>query len=85
VTLTVQAYGGHEGWEAVGSFTAANTPGQVVKLDLKEHAPQLRVINPDGTVIDPTPAPQQGPPPPPPASPTAAVPKVAPAGAAPQP
>jgi len=64
VTLTVQAYGGHEGWEAVGTFTAADKAGQVVKLDLKEHAPQMRVFNPDGTVIEPTPAPQQGPPPP---------------------
>lgn len=78
VTLTVQAYGGHEGWEAVGTFTAADKPGQVVRLDLKEHAPLLRVTNPDGSVIDPTPAPLQGPPPPPPAqpvAPTAALPK----------
>lgn len=80
VTLTVQAYGGDEGWEAVGTFTAADQPGQVVKLDLKEHAPLLRVINPDGSVIDPTPAPQLGPPPPPaqPVPPTAAVPKAEP-------
>lgn len=78
VTLTVQAYGGDEGWEAVGTFTAADKPGQVVKLDLKEHAPQLRVINPDGSVIDPTSEPQLGPPPPPaqpvpPTGPSAAI------------
>jgi len=64
VTLTVQAYGGHEGWEAIGTFIAADKAGQVVKLDLKEHAPHLRVINPDGTVIDLSPQPPMGPPPP---------------------
>lgn len=82
VTLTIQAYGGDEGWEAVGTFTAADQPGQVVKVDLKEHAPLLRVINPDGSVIDPTPAPQLGPPPPQaqPVAPTAALPKAEPTG-----
>lgn len=63
VTLTVQAYGGYEGWEAIGTFTAADKLGQVVKLDLKEHAPLLRVINPDGSVIDLSPKPPQGSPP----------------------
>jgi hypothetical protein len=67
VTLTVQAYGGYEGWEVIGTFIAADKPGQVVKLDLKEHAPVLQVTNPDGTVIDRSPMPPMGPPPPPPA------------------
>lgn len=85
VTLTVQAYGGDEGWEVVGTFTAADKPGQVVKLDLKEHAPLMRVTNPDGTVIESKPEAPMGPPPPaPPAAkptaPTAAIPKDEPAG-----
>jgi hypothetical protein len=75
VTLTVQAYGGHEGWEEVGRFTAADRPGQVVKLDLKEHAPLMRITNPDGTVIEVKPAAPMGPAPPPSAAPTAALPK----------
>lgn len=65
VTLTIQAYGGYEGWEAVGTFTAADKPGQVVKVDLKEHAPYMHITNPDGTVIDVKPEPPMGPPPPP--------------------
>ncbi len=64
VTLTVQAYGGYEGWEEVGTFTVANQPGQVVQLDLQEHAPRLRVINPDGSVIDAMPTVPAGSPPP---------------------
>jgi hypothetical protein len=52
VTLTLQAYGGYEGWETVGTFTAADKPGQRVVIDLKEHAPQMRIINPDGTTIE---------------------------------
>ena len=52
VTLTLQAYGGYEGWEEIGRFTAADRPGQRVVIDLKEHAPQLRIFNPDGTMID---------------------------------
>ena len=28
VTLTMQAYGGYEGWETLGTFTAADKPGQ---------------------------------------------------------
>ena len=66
VTLTLQAYGGYEGWETVGVFTASDKPGQRVVIDLKEHAPQLRIINPDGTIID---VPPMGPPSPPSAQP----------------
>ncbi len=55
VTFTVQAYGGSNGWEVVGSFTADDRPGQRVHLDLLEHAPRIEVVDP--------------PPPPPPALP----------------
>lgn len=56
VVLTVQAYGGLDGWEEVGSFTADNRPGQVVVLDLKEHPARVGVQDP--------PAPPMPPPPP---------------------
>ena len=69
VTLTVQAYGGYEGWETLGTFTAADKPGQRVVIDAKEHAPRMIVTNPDGTVLEvatqpaptPTPAPAPAP------------------------
>jgi hypothetical protein len=51
VTLTVQAYGGLEGWEAVATFTAAQTAGQRVVVDVKEHPPQVIITNPDGTTL----------------------------------
>lgn len=76
VTLTVQAYGGYEGWEEIGSFTVANQPGQVVLIDLQEHAPHLRVINPDGTTVEQAPPTQQAPP-----APAATAPAVPPAAA----
>jgi hypothetical protein len=78
VTLTVQAYGGYEGWEALGAFTAADKPGQVVKIDLKEHAPIMHITNPDGMVIEVKPQLSMGPPPPPPASGAPASPPPAP-------
>lgn len=56
VTLTVQAYGGLDGWEDVGTFTADNRPGQRVMLDLTEHAPRISVSDP------PPPAPPSSPP-----------------------
>jgi hypothetical protein len=49
VTLTVQAYGGLEGWEEVAKFTAAGQPGQRVHIDIKEHPPHISIINPDGS------------------------------------
>ena len=59
VTLTMQAYGGYEGWETLGTFTAADKPGQRIVIDAKEHAPRIIVTNPDGTVqeLAPVPAP----------------------------
>jgi hypothetical protein len=58
VTLTVQARGAREGWEAVGHFTAADHPGQRVHLSLLREGPRMEVTPPpaDG------PAPQFGPP-----------------------
>ena len=50
VTLTVQAYGGYEGWETLGTFIAADKPGQRVVIDAKEHAPHMIVTDPDGSV-----------------------------------
>jgi hypothetical protein len=70
VTLTVQAYGGLDGWEEVGSFTADNRPGQRVVLDLREHAPRITVSDPP-----PPPPPQQPPPPPAPVQPPLAPPE----------
>ncbi len=63
VTLTMQAYGGYEGWETLGTFTAADKPGQRVVIDAKEHAPRIIVTNPDGTVqeVVPVPAPAPAP------------------------
>jgi hypothetical protein len=55
VTLTVQAYGGYEGWETLGTFTAADKPGQRVVIDAKEHAPRIIVTNPDGSVHEAVP------------------------------
>ena len=46
VVLTVQAYGGLEGWEEVGTFTADNRSGQLVVIDLKEHPPRVGVQDP---------------------------------------
>jgi hypothetical protein len=66
VVLTVQAYGGLDGWEEVGSFTADNRPGQVVVLDLKEHPARIGVQDPPAP---PPPGAPPVPPPPPPASP----------------
>ena len=57
VTLTIQAYGGYEGWETLGTFTAADTSGQRVVIDAKEHAPRIIVTNPDGTVQEVAPVP----------------------------
>jgi hypothetical protein len=51
VTLTLQAYGGIEGWEEIATFTAAETPGQRVVIDVKEHPPQVTIYQPDGTVV----------------------------------
>jgi hypothetical protein len=65
VTLTIQAYGGLEGWEEIAKFTAAAQPGQHVNIDIKEHPPHVTITNPDGTVFI-TPAPI-GPPVPQPA------------------
>jgi hypothetical protein len=75
VTLTVQAYGGDEGWEVVGTFTAADKPGQVVRLDLKEHAPHMRVTNPDGSVVESRSEVPMGSPSSPPAAPQASPPQ----------
>ncbi len=61
VTLTVQAYGGIEGWEEIATFTTVNEPGQRVEIDINEHPPHVKIINPDGTILL-TPAPI-GPPP----------------------
>jgi hypothetical protein len=72
VTLTVQAYGGHEGWETIGSFTAADRPGQVVRLDLTEHAPIMRITDPDGKVSEVKRQPPMGPSPPPAPAPSTA-------------
>jgi hypothetical protein len=94
VTLTIQAYGGYEGWEEIGSFTAADRPGQRVSIDLKEHPPRMTVTDPDGTVVEaiPRPATPPAPPPPPPApadpatpAPPPTVPAPAPPPAAPAP
>ncbi len=79
VTLTVQAYGGYEGWEEIGTFTAATTSGQRVVVDLREHAPQMRVHQPDGTVIDVSPRPV------PPSPPAVGTPSASPAAPAPAP
>jgi hypothetical protein len=65
VTLTIQAYGGLEGWEEVAKFTAADQPGQQVNIDVKEHPSHVTITNPDGSVFI-TPAPI-GPPAPQPA------------------
>ena len=70
VVLTIQAYGGLDGWEEVGSFTADNRPGQVVVLDLKEHPPRVGVQDPPPPPPPNAPpvSPHQPPPPPPPPS-----------------
>jgi hypothetical protein len=46
ITLTVQARGDLEGWEAVGHFTAADRPGQRVQLTLVPAGPRLEVTEP---------------------------------------
>ena len=90
VTLTVQGYGGVDGWEIVGAFTAGGQPGQSVTLDLLEHAPKMTLVGavpaplpeipgpPPPATAPPAPA---NPPPPPPAAPSvppAAAPATAP-------
>jgi hypothetical protein len=54
VTLTVQARGDLEGWEAVGHFTAADRPGQRVYLSLSPAGPRMAVTQP---IQGPPPAP----------------------------
>lgn len=43
VTLTIQARGAREGWEAVGHFTATGEPGQEVALALTADGPRMTV------------------------------------------
>jgi hypothetical protein len=57
VTLTLQAYGGIEGWEEIATFTAAETAGQRVVIDVQEHPPQVTIYQPDGSIVS-APAPQ---------------------------
>jgi hypothetical protein len=65
VTLTVQGYGGVDGWEIVGAFTAGAQPGQIVTLDLLEHAPKMTLVG-----ATPAPLPEVPGPPPPATAPT---------------
>ncbi len=72
VVFTIQAYGGLDGWEEVGGFTADNRPGQVVVLDLKEHPPRIGVQDPPAPPppgAPPVPPSQPPPPPLPPRTP----------------
>ena len=62
VTLTLQAYGGLEGWEELTNFIAADRPGQLITLDCTEHPAHVKIINPDGTVLM-SPTLPSGPPP----------------------
>ena len=79
VILTVQGYGGVDGWELVGAFTAGAQAGQVVTLDLLEHAPKMTLVG-----AEPAPLPEIPGPPPPATAPTApAAPPAPPPPAAP--
>lgn len=58
VTLTVQARGDRDGWEAVGHFTASGRPGQRVALTLSADGPRMVVTDPPsdtGVASDPAP------------------------------
>ncbi len=54
VTLSVQARGDRDGWEAVGHFTAADRPGQRVVVTLSGEGPRVVVVDPPAAATSTT-------------------------------